>query len=151
MDEIKTSSGGTPLYQAGTEALVSDASATSTYEKMISVAFTHSSIETFVKEVRETEKQIKKDFEVTSMPGPWRSSKSVICGAMKLGIPLIADNGGFYGKTSLQNKIKELKAEPKEEPTAIDYANKAIAILTKVPDALKQAAYDMVAEFLNKA
>jgi hypothetical protein len=62
------------LYAAATEALVSETSATSTFEKMIQVAFTHSSIETFAKEVRETERQIKKEFEIGSMPGPWRSA-----------------------------------------------------------------------------
>jgi len=149
MDELAKTSGGTPLYSAATESIVSDASATSTFEKMINVAFSHSSLETFAKEVRDTEKQIRLDFEITSMPGPWRSSKSVITSAMKLNIPLIDDNGGFYGKTSLQNKIKEAKAEPKEELTATDYANKAIAVLTKVPDGLKQQAYDLVVEYLN--
>jgi len=150
MDVSKTS-GGTVLYTAATESLVSDASATSTFEKMISVAFTHATVETFQKEIRDTEQQIRKDFEVTPMPGPWRSSKSVIQGAMKLSIPLIDENGGYYGKTSLQNKIKELKAEPKEELTATDYANKAIAVLLKVPDGLKQQVQDMVAEFINNA
>jgi len=42
------------LYAAATESLVSDASATSTFEKMIQVAFTHSSVETFTKELKET-------------------------------------------------------------------------------------------------
>jgi hypothetical protein len=47
------------------------------------------------------------------MPGPWRSAKSVIQTSMKLGIKLIDDNGGYVGKTYLQNKIKELKTEDK--------------------------------------
>ena len=59
-----------PLYAAATESLVSDASATSTFEKMIQVAYTHSTVETFTKELKDTEKQIKKDFEIKSMPGP---------------------------------------------------------------------------------
>jgi len=79
------------LYAAATESLVSDASATSTFEKMIAVAFTHSSVDTFAKDLRDTEKQIKKDYEVSSMPGPWRSAKSVIHTAMKLSIKLIDD------------------------------------------------------------
>ena len=93
------------LYAAATESLVSDASAKSTFEKMIQVAFMHSVPETFAKEVKDTEKQIRKEFDITSMPGPWRSAKSVIQTSMKLGIKLIDDNGGYVGKTYLQNKI----------------------------------------------
>lgn len=149
MDTSKTPVSASTLYTAATESLVSDASATSTFEKMINVAFSHSSYETFAKELRDTEKEIRKDFEITSMPGPWRSSKSVITSAMKLNIPLIDDNGGFCGKTHLQNKIKEAKTESKEELVAQDYANKAISVLLKVPDGMKQQVNDMVAEFLN--
>ena len=137
------------LYAAATESLVSDASATSTFEKMISVAFTHSSVETFAKDLRDTEKQIKKDYEVSSMPGPWRSAKSVIHTAMKLSIKLIDDNGSYCGKTFLQNKIKELKI-PKEEVSAEDYANKVIRNLMNVPegmDALK--VFKLVKDFVN--
>jgi hypothetical protein len=102
------------LYTAATEALVSDASATSTFEKMISVAFTHSTADTFSQEIKDTEKHIKKDFEISSMPGPWRSAKSVVLSAMRLSISLIDDNGGFVGKTFLQNKIKEAKNADKD-------------------------------------
>jgi hypothetical protein len=137
------------LYAAATESLVSDASATSTFEKMIAVAFTHSSVDTFAKDLRDTEKQIKKEYEVSSMPGPWRSAKSVIHGAMKLSIKLIDDNGNYCGKTFLQNKIRELKT-PKEEMTAEDYANKIIKTMMNVPesmDALK--VFKLVKEFVN--
>ena len=122
------------LYAAATEALVSETSATSTFEKMIQVAFTHSSIETFAKEVRETERQIKKEFEIGSMPGPWRSAKSVIHSAMKLSLGLVDDNGGFYGKTYLQNKIKEMKTETKEDVTTDAYVNKICKLLAEVPE-----------------
>lgn len=148
MDAAKTS-GGTVLYTAATESLVSDASATSTFEKMISVAYSHSTLETFSKELRETEKQIRKDFEVGSMPGPWRSSKSVITGAMRLGLPLIDDNGGFYGKTHLQNKIKASKTESKEPLTPVEYADKVVGLLLKAPEGDKKQIYDIVAEFIN--
>ena len=148
MDAAKTS-GGTVLYTAATESLVSDASATSTFEKMISVAYSHSTLETFSKELRETEKQIRKDFEVGSMPGPWRSSKSVITGAMRLGLPLIDDNGGFYGKTHLQNKIKASKTESKEPLTPLEYADKIVGMLLKAPEGDKKQIYDIVAVFIN--
>jgi hypothetical protein len=122
------------LYAAATEALVSETSATSTFEKIIQVAFTHSSIETFAKEVRETERQIKKEFEIGSMPGPWRSAKSVIHSAMKLSLGLVDDNGGFYGKTYLQNKIKEMKTGTKEDVTPDVYVNKICKLLAEVPE-----------------
>ena len=138
------------LYAAATESLVSDASATSTFEKMIHVAFTHSSPETFAKELRETEKLIKKDFEVGSMPGPWRSAKSVIQSAMKLGIGLVNDNGGFYGKSYLQNKVKEMKVETKEPETEVQYTDRIIKMLLQVPSDMDgKVVFDSVREFLN--
>ena len=124
-----------PLYAAATESLVSDASATSTFEKMIQVAYTHSTVETFTKELKDTEKQIKKDFEIKSMPGPWRSAKSVIHSAMKLGISLVDDNGTYCGKTFLQNKIKEKKPE-KEEVTNQQYIDKVLRLLMEIPEHL---------------
>ena len=124
------------LYAAATEALVSDASATSTFEKMIQVAYTHSTEQTFAKDIKETEKLIKKEFEVGSMPGPWRSAKSVIQGAMKLGIGLVDDNGGYCGKTYLQNKIKEMKTGVKEPMTNEEYSNKIIRLLMTIPEEL---------------
>ena len=127
------------LYAAATEALVSDASATSTFEKMIQVAFTHSTEETFAKDIKATEKLIKKEFEVGSMPGPWRSAKSVIQSAMKLGIGLVDDNGGYCGKTYLQNKIKEMKTEVKEPVTNEEYSNKIIKMLMNPPEELDSA------------
>jgi hypothetical protein len=127
------------LYAAATEALVSDASATSTFEKMIQVAYTHSTEETFAKDIKATEKLIKKEFEVGSMPGPWRSAKSVIQSAMKLGIGLVDDNGSYCGKTYLQNKIKEMKTEVKEPMTNEEYSNKIIKMLMNPPDELDSA------------
>lgn len=127
------------LYAAATEALVSDASATSTFEKMIQVAFTHSTEETFAKDIKATEKLIKKEFEVGSMPGPWRSAKSVIQSAMKLGIGLVDDNGGYCGKTYLQNKIKEMKTGVKEPVTNEEYSNKIIKMLMNPPEELDSA------------
>jgi hypothetical protein len=124
-----------PLYAAATESLVSDASATSTFEKMIQVAYTHSTVDTFTKELKDTEKLIKKDFEISSMPGPWRSAKSVIHTAMKLGISLVDDNGSYCGKTYLQNKIKEAKPD-KEEITNQQYIDKVLKLLMDIPEYL---------------
>lgn len=123
------------LYAAATESLVSDASATSTFEKMIQVAFTHSSVETFTKEIRDTERAIKKDFEVSSMPSPWRSAKSVIHSAMNLGIALVDDNGSYIGKTALQSKIKAAKPV-KTDVSINEYVTQLIDKMTKVPETL---------------
>ena len=151
MTEVVKPPEGTALYKAGCEALVSDASATSTFEKMISTAFTHSTQETFQVEVKETEKQIKKDFEISSMPGPWRSAKSVIYSAMKLNIRLVDDNGVFVGKTFLQTKIKELRSETKTEWTEATYAQKIINMLVNIPDELKaRDVFQTVSEFIGK-
>jgi len=127
------------LYAAATESLVSDASATSTFEKMIQVAFTHSSVETFAKELKDTERAIKKDFEVSSMPGPWRSAKSVIHSAMNLGIALVDDNGSYIGKTALQSKIKAAKPV-KTDVSVSEYVTQLIDKMTKVPETLDAAA-----------
>lgn len=123
------------MYAAATESLVSDASATSTFEKMIQVAYTHSTVDTFTKELKDTEKLIKKDFEISSMPGPWRSAKSVIHTAMKLSISLVDDNGSYCGKTYLQNKIKEAKPD-KEEVTNQQYIDKVLKLLMDIPEYL---------------
>jgi hypothetical protein len=131
--QVETTS--SPLYAAATESLVSDASATSTFEKMIQVAYTHSTVDTFTKELKDTEKLIKKDFEISSMPGPWRSAKSVIHTAMKLGISLVDDNGSYCGKTYLQNKIKEAKPD-KEEITNQQYIDKVLKLLMDIPEYL---------------
>ena len=138
------------LYAAATESLVSETSATSTFEKMIHVAFTHSTSETFGKELRETEKQIKKDFEVSSMPGPWRSAKSVIQTAMKSGVSLVDDNGGFYGKTYLQNKIKEIKSSTKDPITDEAYAARICNLLSSVPEGVdSKKVYKLVITFME--
>jgi hypothetical protein len=138
------------LYAAATEALVSDSSATSTFEKMIQVAFTHSTLETFVKEVKDTESLIRKEYEVSAMPGPWRSAKSVIQSSMKLGLGLVDDNGGFYGKTHLQNKIKEMKLETKEPMTNDEYVNKIMKLLMEVPADIDSAyVYNKVKAYLE--
>jgi hypothetical protein len=135
--EIQVDITTSTLYAAATESLVSETSATSTFEKMIQVAFTHSTGDTFFKELRETEKQIKKDFEISSMPGPWRSAKSVIQSAMKTGVTLVDDNGGFYGKTYLQNKIKETKAS--KDPVSVEsYTKRIIDLLINTPASVSQ-------------
>ena len=142
---------GTELYKAGCEALVSEASSESTFSKMINCAFGHSTVGNFEKEVQETEAQIKSDFSITSMPGPWRSSKSVIISAMKLGIKLIDDNGSFLGKTNLQNQIKNKRIELKEEYTNDTYAKRVIMMLINIPKYLDaKKVFDQVRAFTEE-
>jgi hypothetical protein len=102
-----------------------------------------------VQELKATEKQIKKEFEVGSMPGPWRSAKSVLQSAMKLGIALCDDNATFYGKTFLQNKIKEMKT-PTTEMTDAEYASGIIKKLMHMPDHLdSKEVVRLVKDFLK--
>jgi hypothetical protein len=125
------------LYKAATEAIVSETSATSTYEKMIKVAHSHKDLESFQTELIETESTIKKEFELKSMPGPWRSAKSVIVTAMRMKIPLVYINGTFFGKTNLQNQIKVIKiineAELEKEFTEEQWASKITYLIDTIP------------------
>ena len=121
------------LYNAATEALVSETSAQSTFEKMIQCAYSSKDHQSFMEEVKETEKQIKKDFEVTSMPNPWRSAKSVISSAMKLNIDLVDDNSCYYGKTFLQTAIKAAKANVKAEYSVMELTNQIIGKFNSIP------------------
>jgi hypothetical protein len=137
------------LYTAATESLVSDASATSTYEKMIAVGYTHAVPETFKEELKATETQIRKDFDISSMPSPWRSAKSVILTAMTLKIPMVDDNGTYIGKSALQSKIKALKAE-KEPVTSNEYADAIIRKLVNIPEGLDtKTVLITVRDYLN--
>jgi len=136
------------LYGAACESLVSDASANSTFEKMIAVAYSHATVETFAKELKDTEAIIKSEFEISSMPGPWRSGKSVIQTAMKMNIKLVDANGSFCGKTALQNSIKAAKTEEKEfDPDAeIKYL---VSRLTRVPSEHKSKVWTAVSVFFQ--
>jgi len=140
------------LYAAATESLVSDASATSTFEKMIAEAFTHGTVDTFQRDLLETEKQIKKEFEVKSMPGPWRSGKSVLLSAMKLNIKLVDTNGTYFGKTALQNKIKAMKTDTKEPVSWNQHADKIIKLLMDIPAEVDASlVYRAVSDFIKHA
>ena len=148
--ELDSTSDVSTLYTAATESLVSDQAVNSTFEKMLRVAYTHAGVETFVKEVKETEAKIKKDFEITSMPGPWRSAKSVVFSAMRLGISLIDSNGQCHGKTFLQNKIKEMKSGDKPEVTLEEYVTKVINSLIATPKHLDgEEVYLRVKNFIE--
>jgi hypothetical protein len=148
MDELESRS---PLYIAATEALVSESSANSTFEKMIAVAYSHATLTTFKEELRNIEDLIRKEYEVTSMPNPWRSAKSVISKAMKKNLSLVDDNGGFYGKTKLQTLIKEQEQEDKDPPTTEDYTMSIIKKLVTIPEGIHATTvYSTIQEWLDK-
>ena len=137
------------LYEAATESLVSENTATSVFEKMVTVAYSHATVGTFQTEVKAIESLIKKEFDISSMPGPWRSAKSVIQSAMKHNIKLVDDNGMYHGKTFLQNKIKEAKDTGKEEVTFEEYVARICNLLSKVPEHLhKKSVQEEVHKFL---
>lgn len=127
----------TILYSAATEALVSEATHENVFKKMCEAAFAHVSVDTFVVEVKETEKAIKRDFSVKSMPGPWRSAKSVVQNAMALFIPLKDDNGEFRGKTWLQNAIKDKKTVT--STTTESYTKSIISKILNAPEGVDKA------------
>jgi hypothetical protein len=75
----------------------------------------------------------------------------VIQSAMKLGISLVDDNGGYRGKSALQQKIKEAKPV-KEDMTNQQYADKIIESLMKVPEELDaKTVIKIVGEFINNS
>ncbi len=90
-----------------------------------------------------TEKQVKKDFKVGSMPTRWRTAKSAAINALRSGVPLLKEDGTPFGKTEVE-KATEAKAAaagtPKKsrvpknvEPgTVIAAVAKATALFSKL-------------------
>jgi hypothetical protein len=109
------------LKLAAIDSIVSENTGTSTFEKMLDVAFNASAA--FYIQVKETEEAIKTEYSLSKMPSPWRSAKSVCYQCLKLGIGLIDENGNYLGKTALQNKIKERKGISMPEACAKDRLN----------------------------
>jgi hypothetical protein len=105
------------LYKAACEAAVSQSTADSCFSKMVVAACLHTTADSFKEECKEVEKQVLKDLEITSMPNPWRSAKSVCCTALSMNISFYDENGVPKGKTKLQTEIKSKKEESKEEKT----------------------------------
>jgi len=62
----------------------------------------------------------------------------------------VDDNGGYCGKTFLQNKIKEAKSEDKIDTTWEEYADKIIKQLMYVPEGMDgKLIWDKVLSFLK--
>ena len=102
------------LYSAATNALASEASASNTYEKIINSAMSHIDFMDFRKEIANVEKIIRDEYGIASMPSPWRSAKSVVFGALAVGLSLLDSNGNAKGKSALQSEIKTAKSSTAE-------------------------------------
>jgi hypothetical protein len=109
-----------------TEALVSESTGTSTYEKMVSVARISPGVKNFLAETKEAEKRAKAEFSLTKMPSPWRSAKSVCASALSIGLCFVDENGSICGKTTMQNRIKDYKDAMRPITTRVETAIEAI-------------------------
>jgi hypothetical protein len=109
------------LYSAATNALAAKGSTENTYSKMIASAIAYVNVDDFKKQLQEVEKTIREEYDLQVMPDPWRSAKSVVLGAMRLGIHLLDDNFIAKGKSALQAEIKAMKGVDDLKP-AVDRA-----------------------------
>lgn len=98
------------LYEAGKESIVSNETAASTFEKIAQVGFVSSKVD-FLELMKAAEKTIKAEFELKKMPNPWRSAKSVVWTCLTEHIMLQGEDGKMFGKTALQQKIREKKTK----------------------------------------
>ena len=97
------------LYEAATNSLASDASSNNCWTKMVERSVAYSSWKDFKDEAKATEDRIKSEYDLTSMPSPWRSAKSVVMSALKADIALFDENGQPKGKSFIQQELKDLK------------------------------------------
>lgn len=117
---------GSALYEAATNSLASESSAENCWTKIVTSSFAMD-LESFRKELRRVENLIKKEYGLKTMPGSWRSAKSVCLVASAAGIKMTNENGIIMGKSAAQLLIKGTKV-------ALDPYDRvvgAIAILQK--------------------
>jgi hypothetical protein len=90
--------------------------------------------------------------KIDAMPTAYRSSKSVIMSAVKLGVPLVDADGKALGKTAIEKATKEAKGDDGKTELAkfTSTMSTAMSIFTKM-DTLHdvQAAYKLVEELAN--
>jgi hypothetical protein len=55
-------------------------------------------------EIHYVEADMKKMYDVSAMPSAWRSAKSVMLKAVRLGCPLLASNGKPLGKSAVEEQ-----------------------------------------------
>jgi len=68
------------------------------------------------------EEGYKQDTAQATMPGAYRSAKSVLKNAIKAGIPLLDEAGEPRGKTAIEKDIKAAKDAAKDEKTPAEKA-----------------------------
>ena len=99
------------LYEAATNSLAAEASSDNTWKKMVMTALTFAEVDAFKVELAAVEARIKEEYDLTFMPNPWRSAKSVVLNAMTHGLNLLDSNAEPKGKTAVQMELKELVAK----------------------------------------
>ena len=136
------------LYKAACEAAVSQSTADSCFSKMVVAACVHSTAEEFRDECKIIEKQVIKDLEISVMPNPWRSAKSVCYTALKFSIGFYDENGVPKGKSRLQNEIKMKKEEGKTDKTPFENFEARLSLLafsiSKLTDDEAKHAYSVI-------
>ena len=76
------------------------------------------SVGEIARSLKDVENEMKKTYSVTAMPAAWRSSKSVLCKALQLGVPIVDDTGKALGKTDVEKRCKaEVAATKLSDPT----------------------------------
>ena len=66
------------------------------------------------------------------LPGSYTSAKCVVGNALDQGIPLLDEHGVPLGKSALQTKINEAKADAKEEKSALEKVEIMMESICKV-------------------
>ena len=128
------------LYTAAKNSLAADASTENCWSLLVrdSKELRGSIYKDTKEAIIAMEFRIKEEYKMEVMPNAWRSAKSVLLGALKLGLPLEDENGVFFGKSAMQRLIREAKESVAIEKTPyqlvithLDKARNLIHHLTK--------------------
>lgn len=96
---------GSSLYEACVGFMVSEKTGTDSWEqvaKWVAEKVANGTPYDHIKSAFEvTEKQIKADFKVATLPVAWRSAKSTALKAARKGVPLVDVDGKVAGKTAI--------------------------------------------------
>ena len=144
MTVIATTNDEHPLYKAGVHFLVSkktDQEAWALVAKWGS--FFGNDVVAMESEFATIEKQLKADFNITSMPTAWRSSKSTIINAARQGVAWVEIDGSVVPKTEVyrRTKLATPVATQPEIATIIDSLNHALSLITRSSSLIKSDAH----------
>jgi hypothetical protein len=103
-----------PLYEACVGFMVAEKSEADSWEKVARFVQTKvdngSGDEAQLKaEFSVVEKQIKKDFSVTTLPTAWRTAKSTAMSAARAEVSLLDDTGTVKGKSGIEDEVRGKK------------------------------------------